>query len=77
MNDDGFVNSVDALFILQFDADLLGALPNAPSADVNLNGRVNSVDASLVLQYEAGFIDELPPPGVAGRAHRLPWAGLW
>jgi hypothetical protein len=59
------VNSLDALLILQFDADLVDSLLNEPSADVNLNGRVNSVDASLILQYEAGLLDALPAPGTA------------
>jgi hypothetical protein len=62
VNDDGHVNSVDALLIVQFDAELLDHLLNAPSADVNLNGIVNSVDAALVLQYTAGLLHELPPP---------------
>ena len=57
MNDDFFVNSVDALFILQWDADLLEALFNLASGDVNHNGRINSVDAQLVLQLDAGLID--------------------
>jgi hypothetical protein len=62
VNDDGLVNSVDALLIVQFDAGLLDHLANAPSADVNLNGIVNSVDAALVLQYVADLLHELPPP---------------
>jgi hypothetical protein len=62
VNDDGSVNSVDALLILQFDAELLGSLLNAPSADVNENNVVNSVDAALILQYTAGLLDVLPPP---------------
>ena len=66
MNDDGHVNSIDALLILQFDADIITSLPNMRSADVNLNGRVNSVDAALILQYDAGLIHVLPPPQPAG-----------
>ncbi len=62
MNDDGHVNSIDALLILQFDAELTNTLPNEPSADVNENGRVNSIDAALILQYEAGLLHHLPPP---------------
>jgi hypothetical protein len=62
VNDDGHVNSIDALLIVQFDAELLDHLSNAPSADVNVNGIVNSVDAALVLQYTAGLPQTLPPP---------------
>jgi len=62
VNDDGDVNSLDALYVLQFDADLIQTLPNQPSGDVNENGRVNSIDAALILQYEAGLLHQLPPP---------------
>ena len=62
MNDDGHVNSIDALLILQFDAVLVNSLPNSPSADVDMNFRINSIDAALILQYEAGLIHQLPPP---------------
>ena len=62
VDDDGSVTAVDALLILQFDADLLDHLSNAPSADVNENGVVNSVDAALILQYTANLLHQLPPP---------------
>jgi hypothetical protein len=65
VNDDGRVDSVDSLLILQFDADLVDALLNEPSGDVNGNGRVNSIDAQLILQFDAGFLDTLPPPQTA------------
>lgn len=61
VNDDGAVNSVDALLILQFDADLISAIANLESGDVNLNGRINAIDAALILQFEAGLIPVLPP----------------
>jgi hypothetical protein len=64
VNDDGSVTSVDALLILQFDADLVTSLPNLQSGDINANGRVNAIDAALILQFEAGLLDQLPP--VAG-----------
>lgn len=53
---------MDALLILQFDAELLDHLLNAPSADVNLNSVVNSIDAALILQYVADLLHVLPPP---------------
>ena len=61
VNDDGAVNSIDALLILQFDADLLSSIVNLDSGDVNLNGRINAIDAALILQLEAGLIPGLPP----------------
>jgi hypothetical protein len=56
VNDDGFVNSIDAELILQLEAHLLDHLPNALSGDVSHNGRINSADAQLVLQLDAGLI---------------------
>ncbi len=61
VNDDGIVNSVDALFILQYDARLVSSLPNETSADVNEDGTINALDASLILQFNAGFVNQLPP----------------
>jgi hypothetical protein len=61
VDDDGSVDAVDALLILQFHARLLASLPNPGSADVNADGRIDSLDAKLVLQYVAGLIHELPP----------------
>jgi Dockerin type I domain len=59
VNDDGRVNSIDALLVLQFDAELLNNLANAPSGDVNGNGRINAIDASLILQFVAGLLPHL------------------
>jgi hypothetical protein len=62
VNDDGTVSSIDALLVLQFDANLLTSLLNAPSGDVNQNGAVNAIDSALILQFVAGLIHQLPPP---------------
>ena len=62
VNDDGSVNSLDALFILQFVANLVSSLPNLGHADVNQDGDITPVDALLLLQYQAGIILCLPPP---------------
>lgn len=51
MNCDRSVNSIDALFILQFHARLLASLPCQQNADVNGDGRINSIDAALIIQY--------------------------
>jgi hypothetical protein len=56
VNDNGSINPVDALLILQLSAGLITSLQNAPSADVNHNGAVNAIDATLILQEAAGLI---------------------
>jgi hypothetical protein len=63
VNDDGRVNSLDALLILQIVAALIDEtdVPNAASGDANLDGDLTSIDAVLVLQVDAGLLDGLPP----------------
>jgi len=61
-NDDGTINAVDALFVLQYVADLIATLPDANNADANQDGEVDAVDAALILQYVADLLDQLPPP---------------
>jgi hypothetical protein len=80
VNDDGTVNAIDSLLILQYDAHLTATLPNLGSGDVNENGVVNAIDSALVLQFGAGLITHLPiAPTSAGHelfavARRLvPW----
>jgi Tol biopolymer transport system component len=60
-NGDGTANSLDALLILQYIADLVPSLPNLAKADTNQDGSVTAVDAFLLLQYQAGLIACLPP----------------
>ncbi len=60
-NCDGTTNSIDALFILQVDARLLGGLQCQENADMNADGTVNSIDASIILQYVAGLLGGPPP----------------
>jgi hypothetical protein len=55
VNDDGRVDSIDDLLVLQYIADLLHDVRNPPSADVNRDGRVDARDALLILQYIAGL----------------------
>jgi hypothetical protein len=59
VNGDMRVSSVDAQFILQYDAGLIQTLLPLAHGDVNGDGNVNSVDASLILQREAGLISRL------------------
>lgn len=56
VNEDGNVNAIDAALILQFDARIIGFLPNEANGDVNSDNEINSLDAALILQYEAGNI---------------------
>ncbi len=61
VNDDGMVNSIDALLVLQYGADLLEALENLDNADVNADDIIDSIDAALILQNIAGLLASLPP----------------
>ncbi|MCH7699850.1 MAG: hypothetical protein IH865_12995 [Chloroflexi bacterium] len=56
VNCDVFTNSVDALFVLQLVAGLIGSLPCEDAADVNGDGAITSVDAALILQRVAGLL---------------------
>ena len=58
-NCDGNISSIDAAFILQFEAGLIPELPCRDAADANQDGEINSVDATLIFQYIAGIIDTL------------------
>ena len=60
-NDDGEVNSIDAMYILQYDVELIGEDEiNLELADVNGDGKVNSIDAMYVLRYDAELIEKFP-----------------
>ena len=61
VNDDGAVNSTDALIILSADAgiDTLQFCP-MNCGDVNADGWVNSTDALIVLSYDAGITVPFP-----------------
>ena len=60
-SNNGTVDSIDALLVLQFVAALLPDLPSEMNADANQNGTVNAIDATLILQFIAGLIGMLPP----------------
>lgn len=51
----GHVDSVDAVFVLQYVALLIDELPCPHNADVNSDGEINALDAALILQEVAGF----------------------
>ena len=57
---DGFINSIDALLILQFKAFIhVSACPW--NGNIDNNDTVDSIDAALLLQFIAGLISTLPP----------------
>jgi hypothetical protein len=60
VNDDGKVNSMDALWVLWIVGDIVDDLPNPEAGDVNQDGLITAVDAALILQKDAGLIPSLP-----------------
>lgn len=81
VNCDGVVDSIDAVFVLWFNAGVLGILPCAKNADANQDGLINSLDALVILQFHAFLLPGLPPPQFAGETwteQLSSWlAGLW
>ena len=59
MDDNGKVNSFDALKILQISSRGNITEEEKKVADINKDGKVNSLDALKVLQYATGKIDKL------------------
>lgn len=56
-NDDGYVNNVDAMLVLQYTVGLNdGADLNVNACDVGGDGKINNVDAMMILQYAVGLI---------------------
>ncbi len=56
-NDDGVVDSLDALRILRYAASLADLSPTGlKAADANGDGAVDSLDALRILRYKAGLI---------------------
>ena len=51
----GEVDSIDAIYILQYDARLIDLVPCPDNADKNGDGAINALDAALILQHVAGF----------------------
>ncbi len=51
----GHVDSVDAIFVLQYVVLLIDEVPCPHNADVNADGEINALDAALILQEVAGF----------------------
>jgi uncharacterized repeat protein (TIGR01451 family) len=53
---DGDIDSIDALWILWEEADIVDAVPVPPAADVDKDGDHDVIDALLVLQITVGLI---------------------
>jgi hypothetical protein len=82
VNCDGLVNSVDGLFVLQYDVGLRGAsnsctpLPPQtlylPQCDVNNDANCNSIDGLFILQCDVGIPNVLCPALAAPRSLSSP-----
>ncbi len=58
INEDGFIDYLDAMTALRYDAELVTLDDNQLLAgDVNGDGSVDSLDAILILRYDAGLIE--------------------
>ncbi|MBR6594101.1 MAG: dockerin type I repeat-containing protein [Clostridia bacterium] len=54
---DGKVNSLDAAFVLRYDASLIGEdRLKLDAADVTGDGKINALDAAFILRYDAGLL---------------------
>jgi len=59
VNEDGAVNSLDAAYVLRYDAELISLdYKQLWAADVNGDGIVNSLDAAWILRFDAELITE-------------------
>ncbi len=56
VNCNGDTTSLDAALVLQFNAELIDALPCEVEGDVNGDGDTSAIDAALILQLTAGLI---------------------
>ncbi|MBO5421431.1 MAG: dockerin type I repeat-containing protein [Clostridia bacterium] len=60
VNNDGQINSSDALLILQYSVGSYALNGNAfTAADTNRDGKVNSSDALIILQFAVGKINKI------------------
>ncbi len=60
VNNDGNINSSDALLVLQYSVGSYALNGNAfTAADTNRDGKVNSSDALIILQFAVGKIDKI------------------
>ena len=60
-DNNGDVNSVDAMTVLQYSVEIItDDQINMTASDVDGNGKIDSVDAMLILQFDVGLIENLP-----------------
>lgn len=60
LNDDGTVNTADAVIILKYSAEMIDLdAVQLMCGDCNHDGNVNTADAVVILKYAAGIITEL------------------
>ena len=60
VNGDGDVNSLDAAWVLKYDAEMLSVYQlGIIFADVNSDGNVDSLDAARILKYDAGILESV------------------
>ncbi len=58
INDDGFIDYLDALLALRHDAELISLSDvQVLAGDVNKDGSVDALDAILILRFDAGLIE--------------------
>lgn len=61
VNGDGYINSMDALLVIESTADNQLLFDNQKKhADVNCDGKVDSMDSLILLEYSVGEIKSLP-----------------
>ncbi len=51
----GEIESIDAVYVLQYGASLIDLVPCPDNADMNGDGAINALDAVLILQRVAGY----------------------
>ena len=58
---DDVIDSIDALFVLQYVGGLIDSLLCLENGYVNGDDLIDAIDAALILQYAAGLLGSLPP----------------
>lgn len=60
VNNDGYIDNLDAATILKYDAGIIDLVSDELLAsDVNGDGYADNLDAAMILKYDAGIIDSL------------------
>ena len=60
VNEDGYVDNLDAAMLLKYDAGIIGLdASKLALADVNKDGYADNLDAAMILKYDAGILDSI------------------